>query len=263
MTSHKAPTFANITTTDNQVLHFDNVICVSQNHNINNGEIFEVIGEDKDTLTIKRGEITASICTDTLTLECEKRNAHFLPLFSIKEAKGLKVHNHGLVTLGKRYGYDETIATHGKDALLVSEAKVTINGLELSFTMQGYMTADGEYQLKKSYDQITNIADVNPLAFIEWEVKCDVFNQIMKHYQTSVAELDTELRDKIVAHIDETNPTLRFDNHHIADATTELLVLPAYKQYSEYEIEDAFHIVINNYDKYMQAYRANQATLAS
>lgn len=263
MTSSTTPNFATVKTTDNKTLQFDSVVCVSQNHTVNNGDIFEVTGGDNDTLRIKRGKREETICAKTLILECEKRDAHFLPLFNIEAIEELVVHNHGLVTLGKRYGHDETIATHGKDALLVSEAKVTLNGFDLSLTIQGYMTADGEYQLKQYYIQVLNIADGNPLIYIELPIERDILNQIMGRYQQAVSDLNTELRDKILAHIDATNPMLRFDCYQIEDLTKELYENASFnaeQQYSEYEIQDACHIIINNYDEYMPAYRATHST---
>jgi hypothetical protein len=264
MTSSTTPNFATVETTDNKTLPFDSVVCVSQNHTVNNGDIFEVAGGDKDTLHIKRGKREERICAKTLILECEKRDAHFLPLFNIEAVEELVVHSHGLVTLGKRYGHDETMATHGKDALLVSEAKVTLNSFDFSLTMQGCMSADGECQLRQSYNQLTNITDGNPLVYIDWSIKQDILNQIMGLYQQAVSDLDTELRDKILAHIDATNPMLRFDCYHIEDLAKELYEKTSFnaeKQYSEYEIQAASHIIINNYDEYMPAYRVNHSTV--
>lgn len=265
MSKLNTPNFATVETTDNKIMQFDSVVCVSQNHTVNNGDIFEVTGGDKDTLHIKRGDREERICAESLVLACDKRDAHFLPLFNIEAVEELVVHNHGLVTLGKRYGFDETIATHGKDALLVTEAKVTLNGFDLSFTMQGYMTADGEYQLKHSYNQLTNITkDSNPLVYIDWSIKQDILNQIMGLYQQAVNDLDTELRDKILAHINITNPTLHYGCYHIEDLSKELhhhQSPKAQKQYSEQEIQEACHIIINNYDEYMPAFRVSQQTV--
>lgn len=245
-------------TFSNSLVQFDKVISLSGSLDMRCGDIFEITGGDAKTFTIVVGGEDLAVCSKTLTATKNGRKLEFKSLINITKVDSIEVKDLDVVTIGKRYGHNETLATHGKDAVLIEDAVVSINGIDICVYIEGYLSADRVLTSKLRGYHIINILGSVPLLQVTEEVNNQLQQAIIKAYDVSVKKLSLYYRELILEHIYKTNPMLRFQRSHIEDLAGELCNNRDFEELSYAQILSACQIVINNYDDYMPAFRAEK-----
>lgn len=251
-----------LTTFSNSIVHFNKVMSISGSLGMRCGDIFKIVGGDTNTFTIIVGGEELAVCSKTLTASKNGRQLEFKSLITLTEIDSIKVKDIDVLTIGKRYGSDETLATHGKDAVLIQDAIVSINGIDICCYIEGHLSADRVLSSKRRGYSITNILGSVPLIQMTEEVNDKLQQAIIAAYDVSVKKLSQYYRELILEHICRTNPMLRFQRFHIEDMADALCNNPEFGDFSYAQIVTSCQIVINNYDKYMAAYKAERAETA-
>ena len=247
-----------LTTFSNSIVHFNKVMSISGSLDMRCGDIFKIVGGDTNTFTIIVGGEELAVCSKTLTASKNGRQLEFKSLITLTEIDSIEVKDIDVLTIGKRYGSDETLATHGKDAVLIQDAIVSINGIDICCYIEGHLSADRVLSSKRRGYSITNILGSVPLIQMTEEVNDKLQQAIIAAYDVSVKKLSQYYRELILEHICRTNPMLRFQRFHIEDLASELCKNRDFEELSYAEILTACQIVINNYDDYMPAFRAEK-----
>lgn len=242
----------------NSLVQFDKVISLSGSLDMRCGDIFEITGGDAKTFTIVVGGEDLAVCSKTLTATKNGRKLEFKSLLNITKVDSIEVKDLDVITIGKRYGHDETLATHGKDAVLIEDAVVSINNIDICVYIEGYLSPDRVLTSKLRGYHIMNILGSTPLLQVTEEVNNQLQQAIIKAYDVSVKKLSLYYRELILEHIYKTNPMLRFQRSHIEDLAGELCNNRDFEELSYAQILSACQIVINNYDDYMPAFRAEK-----
>lgn len=258
-TTKPAPSNSAVTT-DDYALLFTKVVCLSGSLDVRSGDIFTITGGDADTFTIVMGGEDLAVCAKTLTATKNGRKLEFKSLAFIETADSISIKELGTVIIGNRYGHNgthrETLATHGKDALLIEDATVTVNGFDIGFYLEGFLMPDRTIAHKASGMHITNILHSVPLIQMNEDVFHQILSAFVSAYDVSVKKLSEYHRELILEHICKTNPYLRFQRYQVEDLASDLSKLPEYNDLSLTQLTHACQIVINNYDEYMPAYQA-------
>ena len=242
---------------NNKDLHFNKVMSVSGSIDVRCGDIFEVYCNNKnsDSFSIMVNGEPLNICAKTLKATNKGRTLDFKPLITIDQIDTIEVKEVGVVIIGKRYGHKETLATHGKDALLIEDCLVCINGIDVCCYIEGYLTAEHKIKSFRRAHRITNILGNTPLIQFTEETNQQLEEAVLAAYDVSVKKLSLYHRELILEYIYKTNPMLNFERHHIEDMAIELSKCTNFNDLSLTQITSACQIVINNYAEYMPAFK--------